>query len=50
MSGPIVRSGPSPEYSKNWDEVFSSKKETESQSEEHEDKPSQANSENEESA
>lgn len=50
MSGPIVRSGPSPEYSKNWDEVFGSKKETKSQSEEHKDKPSQANSESEESA
>lgn len=22
MSGPIVRSGPSPEFSKNWDSVF----------------------------
>lgn len=22
MSGPIVRSGPSPEFSKNWDNVF----------------------------
>ena len=26
MSGPIVRSGPSPEFSKNWDSVFSGKK------------------------
>ena len=25
MSGPIVRSGPSPEFSKNWDSVFSGK-------------------------
>ena len=23
MSGPIVRSGPSPEFTKNWDSVFS---------------------------
>lgn len=22
MSGPIIRSGPSPEFSKNWDSVF----------------------------
>lgn len=22
MSGPIVRSGPSPEFSKNWDSIF----------------------------
>lgn len=26
MSGPIVRSGPSPEFSKNWDKVFAKKK------------------------
>jgi len=26
MSGPIVRSGPSPEYSSNWDKVFAKKK------------------------
>ena len=26
MSGPIVRSGPSPEFTKNWDSVFSGKK------------------------
>ena len=26
MSGPIVRSGPSKEYSANWDSVFSGKK------------------------
>lgn len=26
MSGPIVRSGPTPEFSKNWDSVFSGKK------------------------
>ncbi len=26
MSGPIVRSGPSPEFSKNWDSVFGGKK------------------------
>jgi hypothetical protein len=25
MSGPIVRSGPSPEFSKNWDSVFAKK-------------------------
>ncbi len=25
MSGPIVRSGPSPEFTKNWDSVFSKK-------------------------
>ncbi|HEV3005521.1 MAG TPA: hypothetical protein VGX78_13740 [Pirellulales bacterium] len=25
MSGPIVRSGPSPEFSKNWDSVFGKK-------------------------
>ena len=25
MSGPIVRSGPSPEFSKNWDNVFGKK-------------------------
>jgi hypothetical protein len=26
MSGPIVRSGPSPEFSKNWDSVFAGRK------------------------
>ncbi len=26
MSGPIVRSGPSPEFSKNWERIFGSKK------------------------
>ena len=26
MSGPIVRSGPSKEYSSNWDSIFSGKK------------------------
>lgn len=26
MSGPIVRSGPSPEFSKNWENVFGKKK------------------------
>ena len=26
MGGPIVRSGPTPEYSKNWDQVFGGKK------------------------
>ncbi len=26
MSGPIVRSGPSPEFTKNWDSVFGKKK------------------------
>ena len=26
MSGPIVRSGPTPEYSSNWDKVFAKKK------------------------
>lgn len=26
MSGPIVRSGPSPEFSKNWDSVFGKNK------------------------
>jgi hypothetical protein len=26
MSGPIVRSGPSPEFTKNWDSVFGGKK------------------------
>lgn len=26
MSGPIVRSGPSPEFSKNWDSVFGKSK------------------------
>ena len=26
MSGPIVRSGPSPEFTKNWDSVFAGKK------------------------
>jgi len=25
MSGPIVRSGPSPEFSRNWDSVFGKK-------------------------
>ena len=25
MSGPIVRSGPSPEFSRNWDSIFSKK-------------------------
>lgn len=25
MSGPIVRSGPSPEFTKNWDSVFGRK-------------------------
>ncbi len=25
MSGPIVRSGPSPEFSKNWENVFGKK-------------------------
>lgn len=25
MSGPIVRSGPSPEFSRNWDNVFGKK-------------------------
>ena len=28
MSGPIVRSGPSKEFSDNWDQVFSKKKKT----------------------
>jgi hypothetical protein len=26
MSGPIVRSGPSPEFSRNWESVFGNKK------------------------
>ena len=26
MSGPIVRSGPSPEFSRNWENVFGNKK------------------------
>lgn len=26
MSGPIVRSGPSPEFSRNWENVFGKKK------------------------
>jgi hypothetical protein len=26
MSGPIVRSGPSPEYSKNWESAFGGRK------------------------
>ena len=26
MSGPIVRSGPSPEFSKNWEQAFGKKK------------------------
>ncbi len=26
MSGPIVRSGPSPEFTKNWDQAFGGKK------------------------
>ncbi len=26
MSGPIVRSGPTPEYSSNWDKAFTKKK------------------------
>lgn len=26
MSGPIIRSGPSPEFSKNWDSIFGGKK------------------------
>jgi hypothetical protein len=26
MSGPIVRSGPSPEFSKNWERIFGAKK------------------------
>ncbi|MCH2127719.1 MAG: hypothetical protein MK179_01185 [Pirellulaceae bacterium] len=26
MGGPIVRSGPSPEYSRNWDQIFGSEK------------------------
>ena len=25
MSGPIVRSGPSPEFTKNWDSIFTKK-------------------------
>jgi hypothetical protein len=25
MSGPIVRSGPSPEFSKNWENIFGKK-------------------------
>ena len=25
MSGPIVRSGPSPEFSRNWDSIFGKK-------------------------
>ena len=29
MSGPIVRSGPSPEFSKNWENVFGKKSPTE---------------------
>lgn len=28
MSGPIVRSGASPEFSKNWDQIFAKKKTT----------------------
>lgn len=28
MSGPIVRSGPSPEFTKNWDSVFAKGKKT----------------------
>ncbi len=28
MSGPIVRSGPSKEFSDNWDQVFGKKKKT----------------------
>ena len=31
MSGPIVRSGPSPEFTKNWDSVFAGKKKATSQ-------------------
>ena len=26
MGGPIVRSGPSPEYSRNWDQIIGSEK------------------------
>jgi hypothetical protein len=26
MGGPIVRSGPTPEFSRNWDQVFAGKK------------------------
>jgi hypothetical protein len=26
MSGPIIRSGPSPDFSKNWEQVFGNKK------------------------
>ncbi|MFP6612706.1 MAG: hypothetical protein VB835_10380 [Pirellulales bacterium] len=26
MSGPIVRSGPSPEFTKNWEQAFAKKK------------------------
>jgi hypothetical protein len=29
MSGPIIRSGPNPQFSKNWAQVFGDKKETE---------------------
>ena len=28
MGGPIVRSGPSPEFSKNWESIFGGKKQT----------------------
>jgi len=48
MSGPIVRSGPSPEFSKNWDKVFGSKKETEEQNEQSKDDASQTKSESDE--
>jgi len=44
MGGPIVRSGPSPEYSKNWDDVFSSKKGTDQQAEESPDDAAKAKS------
>lgn len=28
MSGPIVRSGATPEFSRNWDQIFAKKKKT----------------------
>lgn len=47
MSGPIVRSGPSPEFSKNWSQVFGSSKKTEDKTEKSKSDNAEAKSESE---
>lgn len=42
MSGPIVRSGPSPEYSKNWELAFGKKKAAKKSNSESKSKSSKA--------